>query len=73
MAGLFCESCLRLEIESYCHAFEQARIPLGEDESPEGFLCRQIGFTVVPLMFGQEEAKVLIDELETDWLECPVN
>jgi hypothetical protein len=73
LAGLFCEACLRLEVESYYDAFGQAKLPLGEDESPDGFLCRQIGFTVLPLMFSQEEAEVLIDELDTDWLECPVN
>ena len=73
MACLFCESCLRLEIENYYDAFEQAKIPLGKDESPDGFLCRQIGFAVVPVLFSQEEAKVLIDELDTDWLECAVN
>jgi len=33
---------------------------IGEDESPGGFLCRQIGFAV------EEEAKVMIDELNSD-------
>jgi hypothetical protein len=73
LVGLFCESCLRLEIESYYDAFEQAKLPLGMDESPNGFLCRQIGFAVVPLIFGNEEATVMIDELSSDWLECAVN
>jgi hypothetical protein len=73
MAGLFCESCLRLELENYYESFRQANQPLGEDQSPDGFLCRQIGFAVVPLVFSQEEAKVMIDELNSDWLECAVN
>jgi hypothetical protein len=73
LVGLFCESCLRLEIESYYDAFEQAELPLGMDESPNGFLCRQIGFAVVPLILGNEEATVMIDELNSDWLECAVN
>jgi hypothetical protein len=73
LAGLFCESCLRLDIESYYDAFEQAKLPFGKDESPNGFLCRQIGFAVVPLMFGEEEAKIMIDELNSDWLECAVD
>jgi hypothetical protein len=72
MAGLFCESCLRLEIEEYYDAFGQAKIPLGEDESPKGFFCRQVGFAVVPLTLSKEEADVLVDELDTDWLECAV-
>jgi hypothetical protein len=73
MAGRFCESCLRLELENYYESFRQAKEPLGKDESPDGFLCRQIGFAVVPLVFGQEEAKVMVDELNSDWLECAVN
>jgi hypothetical protein len=28
---------------------------------------------VVPLIFGDEEAKVMINELNSDWLECAVN
>ena len=59
--------------EVYYDAFEQAKLPLGMDESPNGFLCRQIGFAVVPLIFGNEEATVMIDELSSDWLECAVN
>ena len=73
MAGLFCESCLRFEIESYYDAFEQAKTPLGENESPDGFFCRQVGFAVVPMTLSHEEAQVLIDEFDTDWLECEVN
>jgi hypothetical protein len=73
LAGLFCESCLRLEIENYYDSFGQAKLPFGKDESPDGFLCRQIGFAVVPLLFGEEEAKIMIDELNSDWLECAVD
>ncbi len=73
LVGLFCESCLKLEIEGYYDAFEQAKLPFGKDESPNGFLCRQIGFAVVPLILGDEEAKVIIDELNSDWVECEVS
>jgi hypothetical protein len=73
LAGLFCEDCLRLEIENYYDSFRQAKLPLSKDESPDGFLCRQIGFAVVPLVFGEEEAKAMIDEFNSDWLECAVN
>jgi len=73
LVGLFCEPCLKLEIESYYAAFEQAKLPFGKDESPNGFLCRQIGFAVVPLIFGDEETKVMIDELNSEWLECAVH
>ena len=73
LVGLFCESCLRLEIDGFHDAFAQTKIALGSDESPDGFFCRQIGFAVVPLMFSKEEAEVLIGELDTDWLERAVN
>lgn len=73
MAGLFCESCLKLEINNYYQSFAQAKLPLGLDESPEGFLCRQIGFVVVPLMLTENESKLLVDEIESDWLEAVVN
>jgi len=73
LAGLFCESCLRLEIENYYESFRQAEEPLGKDESPAGFLCRQIGFAVVPLFFGADEANAMIDEFNSEWLECAVN
>ncbi|MGD0941026.1 MAG: hypothetical protein ABR905_15065 [Terracidiphilus sp.] len=73
MTGLFCETCLKLEINEYFAAFAQNNIPLGSDESTERCLCRQVGFAVVPLMFSREEAKLLIDELDTDWLASAVN
>jgi hypothetical protein len=37
-----------------------------------GFLCRQIRFAVVPLVLAEEEAKVMIEELNSDWLKCAV-
>lgn len=73
MTGLFCEACLKLEINEYFAAFAQINLPLEGDESTERCLCRQIGFAVVPLMFSQEEVKLLINELEADWLESVVN
>lgn len=73
LVGLFYESCLKLEVEGYYGAFEQAKLSFGKDESPNGFLCRQIGFAVVTLILGDEEAKVMIDELNSDWVECAVS
>ena len=73
MAGLFCEPCLKLEIKEYLDAIGQTREPLGSDESSDGFLCRQIGFTVVPLMLSENESKLLVEEIQTDWLEAMVN
>ena len=73
MTGLFCEKCLKLEINEYFDAMPQSNEPLGSDESTEGFLCRQIGFTVVPLMLAESESKLLVEEIEVDWLEATVN
>jgi hypothetical protein len=73
MAGLFCEPCLKLEINEYFAAFAQSELPLGSDESTESCLCRQIGFAVVPLALSEEESKLLIEEIEADWHEAMVN
>lgn len=73
MAGLFCEACLKLEINDYFEDFIQKDVPLGCDESSEGFFCRQIGFTVVPLMLSKEESELLVEEIKSDWLEAMVN
>lgn len=35
LVGLFCEECLRVEVDGLCESFVQSRIPLGADESPE--------------------------------------
>ena len=73
MTGLFCEECLKIEIREYFVAMAQSNQPLGKDESSEGFLCRQIAFTVVPLMLAECESRLLIEEIEADWLETMVN
>ena len=73
MTGLFCEACLKLEINEYFAAFAQTNLPLGSDESTESCLCRQIGFAVVPLALSEEESKLLVEEIAVDWLESTVN
>jgi len=73
MTGLFCEACLKLEINEYFEAFAQNNLPLGNDESTDSCLCRQIGFAVVPLALSDEESKLLVEEIEADWLEAMVN
>lgn len=73
MTGLFCEACLKLEINEYFTAFAQNNLPLGNDESTEGCVYRQIGFAVVPLALSEEESKLLVEEIEVDWLEATIN
>ena len=73
LVGLFCDSCLRMELNELSDGFAQSSIPVGVDESPDLCRCRQIGFAVIPLLFSQREAELLIDELRTDGVEMAVN
>lgn len=72
-AGLFCEECLRIEVDGFFESFAESRIPLGTDESPASFLARQIGLIVVPLQFGRADSELLSEELATDPIETTVN
>ena len=73
MAGLFCDVCLRREIDNYLAAFPQNSLPLGNDESTERCLCRQIGFAVVPITLNEKESALLAREIEGNWREVIVN
>lgn len=73
MAALFCEPCLKREIDENYGALAQNMIPIGSDESANDFLSRQIGFLVVPLTLRPEESDLLVDEIRSDWLEATVN
>ena len=72
LVELLCPSCLPLEIEDSCEALAQSSIPLGADETPDVFVCRQLGFVVVPLMFGERESQLLKDALRTNGFELAV-
>jgi hypothetical protein len=71
--ALICQSCLRPEIEDLRQGLALSSTPVGDDESPNRCLCRQVGFAIVPLLFSQRESELLIDELGTDCLEVTVN
>src|SRR6202007_3321554 len=60
MAALFCDDCLKLEIDDNFGALAQNRLPVGTDESAKDFLSRQIGFLVVPLALEQKESELLV-------------
>jgi hypothetical protein len=66
LVGLFCESCLRLQIEDLFAGFSQSKTPVSPNETPDRCLCRQVGFVVVPIEFGHTESQLLIDELGLD-------
>jgi len=73
LVELLCPGCLQLEIDDHCEALAQSGIPVGADETPDICVCRQIGFTVVPLMSCERESQLLIDELTTNGFETAGN
>jgi hypothetical protein len=73
LVGLFCESCLQLQIDDLFAGFSQSKTPVGPNETPDSCLCRQVGFAVVPLAFSQRESQLLVEELVTDVLDTHVN
>jgi hypothetical protein len=73
MAALFCDVCLKLEIDDNFGALAQNRLPVGTDESAKDFLSRQIGFLVVPLILERKESDLLVEEIQSNWLEAMVN
>ena len=66
LVGLFCESCLRLQIEDLFAGFSQSERPVSPNETPDSCFCRQVGFVVVPIEFGERESQLLIEELGLD-------
>jgi hypothetical protein len=70
--GLFCESCIKLEISEYFESFAQNSEPVGSDETSEEYLCREFGFTVLPLMISGKESKLLADEILSDSLRTSI-
>jgi hypothetical protein len=67
-AGLFCESCIRQEIDDYFESFAQNAQPVGADETSDEYLCRELGFTVLPLMLSGKDSKLLAEEINSDSL-----
>ena len=70
--GLFCESCIKLEINDYFESFAQNNEPVGPDETTEDYLCREFGFVVLPLMLSEKESKLLAEEIISDSLKTSV-
>ena len=52
---------------------EQTEIHLGQGETEDEFLYRQIGVLVVPISLSYEEPRLLASEFQTDGLKCVVN
>jgi hypothetical protein len=73
MSTLLCNECLKPELDDFHRSLEQTEIPLGQGETEDEFLYRQIGVLVVPISLSYEEARLLASELQTDGLECVVN
>jgi hypothetical protein len=73
MSTLLCDECLKPELDDFHRSLEQTEILLGQGETEDEFLYRQIGVLVVPISLSYEEARLLASELQTDGLECVVN
>jgi hypothetical protein len=73
MSTLLCDECLKPELDDFHRSLEQTEIPLGQGETEDEFLYRQIGVLVVPISLSYEEARLLASELQTDGLSCVVN
>ena|SRR5450631_149984 len=70
MATLLCDVCLKYELKHFHESLDQCSIPLGKEETENSFLCRQFGLLVVPMSLTYDESRLLVDELETNGLEC---
>lgn len=68
MAALFCDVCLTLEIDDDWRA--QLKIGFRPEREPaKDFLSMPIGFQVVPLTLGQKESDLIVEEIQSDWME----
>lgn len=72
LSTLLCDKCLKPELDDFHRSLEQTEIPLGEGETEDEFLYRQIGVLVVPISLSYEEARLLVRELQSNGLECVV-
>jgi hypothetical protein len=68
-----CDECLKSELDDFHRSLRQSETPLGEGETEDEHLYRQIAVVVVPISLSYEEARLLARELQTDGLECLAN
>jgi hypothetical protein len=71
--GLFCEACIKLEINDYFESFAQNGEAVGHDETSEEYLCRELGFAVLPLMLSGKEKGLFAEEIISDPFKSLVN
>ena len=73
MVTLLCDVCLKYQLEYFHGSLGQCSIPLGNEETDDSFLVRQFGVLVVPISLTYDESRLLVEELETNGLECFVH
>lgn len=73
VVGLFCESCIKLEINDYFDSFAQNSEPVGPDETSEEYLSREFSFAVLPLMLSEIESSLLAHEIVSDSMKTAIN
>ena len=61
---LLCRGCLKIAFSELDQSFRQCQIPLGNNETENHSLVRQVGLLVTPISMTPEERQVLLEELE---------
>src|ERR1700737_618834 len=63
-ATLLCRSCLENAFSKLNQSFTQSQNPLGNDETENHSLVRQVGLLVVPISLTSDERQLLLEELK---------
>lgn len=61
---LVCRGCLKIAFSELDQSFTQCQILLGNNETENHSLVRQVGLLVTPISITPEERQVLLEELE---------
>lgn len=59
--------------QDYFESFAQNNEPVEQDETTGEYLCREFGFTVLPLMINGSKSKLLAEEIISGSLKTSVN
>ncbi len=69
-ATLLCRRCLKIAFSELHLSFTQCQFPLGNDETENHSLVRQMGLLVTPIWIAREEWQLLLEQFGPDGPEC---
>ena len=69
-ATLLCRRCLKIAFSELHQSFTQCQIPLGNNETENHSLVRQVGVLVTPISITRREWQLLLEQFGTDGSEC---